>query len=285
MSKHKHYKNMIIAANDTSIEWQYLDIYNVYKDIASAPITVEEWVDHDGIPSWDITVSYRQKQMPHPHQALIDQAKADPTIQWQCLGDVTKVWYNCIPAWGLCRKYRPRPAQHPHQAMINQAEADPSIKWQVWLNDCNCWSDLNEDNKMLPFSTSKYRRKPNPHQQLMDIAAADPSIEWEAKNPEWMSYWGAIEGDKPKWLHHIEYRQKPAELKMVDMPNHDKEGVTMSKDEMTELLKEILKKSLSFDVEKTSEYTGDMNGSGRLYEDIHTLRVMFDNDVIWLVNL
>jgi hypothetical protein len=63
------------------------------------------------------------------------------------------------------------------------------------------------------------------------------------------------------------------------------EGINMNKNEITELLKEILKKSLSFDIEKTSEYTGDMNGSGRLYEDIHTLRVMFDNDVICVVNL
>lgn len=47
----------------------------------------------------------------------------------------------------------------------------------------------------------------------------------------------------------------------------------------------FLKESLRIEVETTSEYTGDMDGSGRLYSDSHTINLVLDGDVISSISL
>lgn len=52
-----------------------------------------------------------------------------------------------------------------------------------------------------------------------------------------------------------------------------------------EELIEILRESVRLDVETTSEYVGDMDGSGSLYKDFHTLKLVIDGEVISQVSL
>jgi len=43
---------------------------------------------------------------------------------------------------------------------------------------------------------------------------------------------------------------------------------------------EYLQKNLRIEVKTESNYTGDMDGSGSLYSDSHTIELVLDGDVI-----
>jgi hypothetical protein len=53
---------------------------------------------------------YRIKPDPHPHQALMDEAKADPSIEWQYLGS-SNTWRDCCGGceWFRSSIYRKKP--------------------------------------------------------------------------------------------------------------------------------------------------------------------------------
>jgi len=55
----------------------------------------------------------------------------------------------------------------------------------------------------------------------------------------------------------------------------------MTQDEMIQ----FLRANLRIEVNKTSEYTGGMNGSGSLYSDSHTIQLVLDDEVISEVSL
>jgi hypothetical protein len=102
--RHIHADKIIVAANDTSIKWQY------------TPKAMDIWNDCiDGIPAWHPESEYRQRPAPHPHQAMIDQAEADPSIQWQYADIGEAGWIDCQdgshPNFWLERKYRQKPAE------------------------------------------------------------------------------------------------------------------------------------------------------------------------------
>jgi len=47
-----------------------------------------------------------------------------------------------------------------------------------------------------------------------------------------------------------------------------------------EEIMELLRARLSLDVVTSSEYTGDMNGSGTMYSDVKIIRLLLDGEVI-----
>jgi hypothetical protein len=71
MTRHIHADLMIQAANDTRIEWQRMS-YDNWANIGKS-----------GQFTFYPESQYRQRPASHPHQHLIDQAEADPSIQWQ----------------------------------------------------------------------------------------------------------------------------------------------------------------------------------------------------------
>ena len=93
--RHIHADHMIAAANDTTIQWDVLDA-GVWQEISSSS------------PLWWSHAQYRQRPTPHPHQAMMDQAKADPSIEWQLLTGLG-CWIDCIPGWSESWQYRQRP--------------------------------------------------------------------------------------------------------------------------------------------------------------------------------
>jgi hypothetical protein len=150
--RHIHADHMIQAANDTSIQWEYL-----HKMMGKCG----QWQKCPSIPEWTIECEYRQKPSPHPHQAMMDQAKADPSIEWEYrLGGSS--WQECASrgaAWDEDTEYRQRPTEHPHQAMIDQAAADPSIEWQFQNSiGLGLWLDCKPRHEWFP--TCEYRQKP-----------------------------------------------------------------------------------------------------------------------------
>ena len=50
----------------------------------------------------------------------------------------------------------------------------------------------------------------------------------------------------------------------------------MNKEEIFEYLKE----NLQINLKTTSEYTGGMDGSGKLYRDAHTIKLVLEGEVI-----
>jgi hypothetical protein len=50
----------------------------------------------------------------------------------------------------------------------------------------------------------------------------------------------------------------------------------MEREEILELLRD----SLRIEVETESHYSGDMDGSGNLYRDSHTIKLILDGEVI-----
>jgi len=96
--RHIHADLMIAAANDTSIEWQ-----------AVGPLS-REWIytGKSGEFMFYPDSQYRQRPQPHPHQAMMDQAKADPSIEWQLLTGLG-CWIDCIPGWSESWQYRQKP--------------------------------------------------------------------------------------------------------------------------------------------------------------------------------
>jgi hypothetical protein len=100
--RHIHADHMIAAANDTTIEWERLAC-NADGSFA--------WVYT--LPKWLQDSKYRQKPTPHPHQAMIDQAKADRSIEWQ-LKRRGSDWQACDPwrlgdSWDKDTEYRQKP--------------------------------------------------------------------------------------------------------------------------------------------------------------------------------
>lgn len=53
----------------------------------------------------------------------------------------------------------------------------------------------------------------------------------------------------------------------------------MTEEQETELFK-YLRDNLKLNLKPTSEYTGDMDGSGQLYRDSHTIQLVLDGEVI-----
>jgi hypothetical protein len=98
--RHIHADHMIAAANDTSIKWEQLS----YDGI---------WIGDNAMYWWPER-EYRQKPAPHPHQAMIDQAKADPSIEWQHSSQGSD-WSDCLhlfgPQWHIGFNYRQKPAK------------------------------------------------------------------------------------------------------------------------------------------------------------------------------
>lgn len=100
MTRHIHADHMIAAANDMSIEWQRMSDIN--KDWAN--------VGKSGDFTFYPESQYRQRPAPHPHQAMIDQAKADPSIEWQ-YEDVAGNWLDTVlkPTIDSPNEYRQKP--------------------------------------------------------------------------------------------------------------------------------------------------------------------------------
>jgi len=98
MTRHIHADHMIAAANDTTIEFERLSERSVEW----------EWAGKCGEFIFYPQCQYRQK--PHPHQAMIDQAAADPSIQWQLLSGLG-YWFDCTPGWAPACEYRQKPAE------------------------------------------------------------------------------------------------------------------------------------------------------------------------------
>jgi hypothetical protein len=97
--RHIHADNICIAANDTSIEWQRMS----NKDWAN--------VGKSGSFTFFPDSEYRQRPAPHPHQAMIDQAAADPSIVWQYRRGGSD-WQECSyegAAWDEDTEYRQKP--------------------------------------------------------------------------------------------------------------------------------------------------------------------------------
>jgi hypothetical protein len=97
--RHIHADHMITAANDTSIQWE-------------AKTDSGDWCGVGCEPAWVSNFEYRQKPSPHPHQAMIDQAKANPSIEWQILNPTGQVWCDVkIPHWNVTEQYRQKQAE------------------------------------------------------------------------------------------------------------------------------------------------------------------------------
>lgn len=106
--------------------------------------------------------------------------------------------------------------RHIHADLMIQAANDTTIRWQVNLN--GEWENVNNAQVSWSFA-HQYRQRPaaHPHQALMDIAKADPSIEWEYQflaNGRW---YACVINEQELWVPEYQYRQKPAEPKMVDL--------------------------------------------------------------------
>jgi hypothetical protein len=97
--RHIHADHMIAAANDISIEWQRLS-YDNWANIGKS-----------GQFTFYPESQYRQRPASHPHQAMIDQAKADPLIKWQLLSSDGVNWHDCSPSWIGTMQYRQKPAE------------------------------------------------------------------------------------------------------------------------------------------------------------------------------
>lgn len=54
----------------------------------------------------------------------------------------------------------------------------------------------------------------------------------------------------------------------------------MSEEELKDFILQVVAEHLTIDVKTTSEYTGGLDGSGQLYQDSHTIRLMLDGEVI-----
>jgi hypothetical protein len=142
--RHIHADNICIAANDTSIEWQRMS----NKDWAN--------VGKSGSFTFFPDSEYRQRPAPHPHQALMDIAAADPDIYWEHRCSSSYDWMDCIPKWIPEYEYRQKPAPHPHQSMMDIANADPSIEWEVLDPVSNKWMLARK----YFMRNSQYRQKP-----------------------------------------------------------------------------------------------------------------------------
>jgi hypothetical protein len=96
--RHIHADHMIAAANDTSIQWEQLSSTGI-------------WIGDNAMYWWPKR-KYRQKPSPHPHQALIDQATADPSIVWQ-IKDLKGRWEDCYgnAHFQVNCYYRQKPAE------------------------------------------------------------------------------------------------------------------------------------------------------------------------------
>ena len=53
----------------------------------------------------------------------------------------------------------------------------------------------------------------------------------------------------------------------------------MNEDQKQDMF-EYLKQNLRLNLKSTSEYTGDLDGSGYLYKDCHTIQLILEDEVI-----
>jgi hypothetical protein len=102
MTRHIHADNIIVAANDTTIQWQFKNHLLGWAECCILG------------PTWRSDTEYRQRPAPHPHQALMDIAAADPSIEWQYL-ERGSDWSDCLhlsgPQWHIGFNYRQKPAE------------------------------------------------------------------------------------------------------------------------------------------------------------------------------
>jgi len=48
---------------------------------------------------------------------------------------------------------------------------------------------------------------------------------------------------------------------------------------------QLIKENLTLDVNSTSEYVGDMGEGGNMYEERHTIEILFDGQVISSIDI
>jgi hypothetical protein len=156
----------------------------------------------------------------HVHADHMIAAANDTTIEWQVVSTLSREWIYTGKSGEFMfypdEQYRQKPAPHPHLVMMGIAKDDPSIEWQFQNSiGLGLWLDCKPEQ--LWFSNCQYRQKPHPHQTLIDQAKADRSIEWQLKRrgSDWQECDPWRLGDS--WDKYTEYRQKPAEPKMVDL--------------------------------------------------------------------
>jgi hypothetical protein len=136
MTRHIHADHIIAAANDTSTEWQRMSDIN--KDWAN--------VGKSGSFTFFPDSEYRQRPAPHPHQAMIDQAKADPSIQWQveihALGWMPKTASAFIAEF----KYRQKPAEPKMVDMWQFAQQSRDGSWWASGDFYQTIEDAHDDS-------------------------------------------------------------------------------------------------------------------------------------------
>jgi hypothetical protein len=94
----------------------------------------------------------------HPHQTLMDLAKANPRMKWQYRVTSESTW-NTAPNlvkdlyWVANFEYRP----HPHRQLIIEAEDNPEQKWEI---KCPNNPDFIDAGKQPAFQADcEYRKK------------------------------------------------------------------------------------------------------------------------------
>jgi hypothetical protein len=106
--------------------------------------------------------------------------------------------------------------RHTHADLIIQAANDTTIEWQRMSYDN--WANIGKSGQFTFYPESQYRQRPteHPHQAMIDQARADPSIEWQhsSQGSDWSD---CLHLSGPQWHIGFNYRQKPAEVVMVDM--------------------------------------------------------------------
>jgi hypothetical protein len=106
--------------------------------------------------------------------------------------------------------------RHIHADHMIAAANDTTIEWQRMSYDN--WANIGKSGQFTFYPESQYRQRPSshPHQAMMDVAKDDPSIEWQILIGDGVT-WLTIPPGTCCWNKSEQYRQKPAEPKMVDM--------------------------------------------------------------------
>jgi hypothetical protein len=108
--------------------------------------------------------------------------------------------------------------RHIHADHMIAAANDTSIEWQAVGPLSREWIYTGKSGEFMFYPDSQYRQRPqpHPHQAMIDQAAADTLIEWQhsSQGSDWSD---CLHLSGPQWHIGFNYRQKPAEPKMVDM--------------------------------------------------------------------